>query len=109
MKYELPVHLLLLWNACCIAKNVKFAPFQNWESFFLSEHAWQRSDGGDLHRGPAGLFQRRRQELLRRHERKAGIREGLRRPRRTLQAGGEEADGRKKVSFFHRASYIWGD
>ena len=65
--------------------------------FLYSEHAGQRSDWRDLHRGPAGLVQRRGQELVRRHERQAGLREGLRRPHRALQAGGQKATQWTKV------------
>ena len=64
---------------------------------FVLEHARLPPDGRDLHRGPARLFQRRGQELLRRHERETGLREGLRRPHRPLQAGGQKATQRTKV------------
>ena len=74
------------------------------EYLLFPEHAGQRADRRDVHRGPAGLVERRGQELVRRHEREAGLRARLRRPRRPLQAGRKEARRRKKVRYTKKAN-----
>ena len=67
------------------------------EYILFPEHARQCQNRCDVHRGPAGLLERRGQELLRRHEREAGLREGLRRPRRLLPPGSKKTQRRAKV------------